>query len=225
MVESQPLKKHGEEQPAPIAKKHYPWLSDIFGLLLFIAVVIIGATIINSVVFRSFSVVGPSMENTLYTNERIIVNRLPVTWSAIMGEEYIPLRGEIVVFKNPQHKIGNADEYVVKRVIALPGERVTVDDCKVTVYSNFTPDGFNPYDDFDVSDRSVCVSGNDIDYTVKQHEIFVIGDHRNGSYSHDSRNGIGNNGSSDTSPSGVPLDAVVGPVSARIMPIDTFRFF
>lgn len=219
------LKKHGEETPLPAAKKRYPWHRDVIGLLLFIVVVIAGATAINALVFRSFSVVGPSMEDTLFTNERIVVNRLPVTWSAILGREFMPLRGEIIVFRNPQFKTGKSDEYIVKRVIALPGERVTVNDCGVTVYNVQNPKGFNPYDGFDIIDPDTCVTGTDIDYIVPKHRIFVIGDHRNGSYSHDSRNGIGNSSASDSSPAGIPLEDVVGPVSARIMPVDKFRFF
>lgn len=223
-MDSAPLKKHQEDTPTPTAKKRYPWLRDIIGLVLFIAVVIAGATVINAVVFRSFSVIGPSMEDTLYTNERIIVNRLPVTWSAIQGHDYLPERGEIIVFKNPQFK-GGTDEYIVKRVIGLPGERVTVDGCKAKVFNTSNPDGFDPYQNFDVSNPNECVSGRNVDYTVKDYELFVIGDHRNGNYSHDSRNGLGNDSSSNNDPSGISLDHLVGPVSARIMPIDKFRFF
>ncbi|GHU07846.1 hypothetical protein FACS189431_3070 [Alphaproteobacteria bacterium] len=225
MDENQALKKHPEEAPTPTARSRYPWLLDILGLFLFIAAVIIGASIINAVVFRSFSVIGPSMEDTLYTGERIIVNRLPVSWAAITGQEYVPLRGEIVVFRNPQFTPGSADEYIVKRVIGLPGERVTVNDCRVAVYNSQQSNGFDPYQDFDVSNPNDCVTGNNIDYTVPSHEIFVIGDHRNGNYSHDSRNGIGNGDAGNSKPAAIPLDDVVGPTSARIMPVNKFRLF
>ncbi|MDR2524487.1 MAG: signal peptidase I [Candidatus Nomurabacteria bacterium] len=223
MDQNLPLKKHPEQIPQPAAPARYPWLRDVIGLLVFIAAVIVGATIINAIVFRSFSVIGPSMEDTLYTNERIIVNRLPVTWAALSGHGYSPSRGEIIVFKNPQFSPGNADEYIVKRVVGLPGERVTVNDCRATVYNHEHPNGFNPYDGFDVSDRNDCITGKKIDFTVPTGELFVIGDHRNGSYSHDSRNGLGDpNGSN---PSGIPISDVVGPVGARIWPLQTFRFF
>ena len=54
---------------------------------------------INNFVFRSFSVLGPSMEKTLYTNDRLIVDRLPVTWAHLQNKNYIPQRGDIIVFK------------------------------------------------------------------------------------------------------------------------------
>ena len=225
MDQMQPLQKHPEERPQPQARAQYPWLKDIIGIFLFLVAIFLGAAIINAAVFRSFSVVGPSMEDTLYTGERIIVNRLPVTWSALLGQEYTPERGEIIVFKNPQYYPGNAEEYIVKRVIAFPGETVNVADCKILVYNDENPNGFDPYKNFDVSNQNDCVSGKVDNYTVPNHEIFVIGDHRNGNYSHDSRDGIGNGSSSDRSPAAIPLSDVIGPVSMRLTPFDKLRFF
>jgi signal peptidase I len=225
MYQNQPLEKHLETEPTPTARKPYPWLKDLIGLVVFVAVVIIGAAVINALVFRSFSVIGPSMEDTLYTGERIIVNRLPVTGSIIFGQEYTPKRGQIIVFKNPQYKVGSEEEYIVKRVIALPGETIDIRDCKVKLYTHERPDGYDPYQGFDVSNPNDCVSGSVENYLVPRHEIFVIGDHRNGRYSHDSRDGIGNGNSSDTSPAAIPLSDVVGPVAILLSPFDKFKIF
>lgn len=225
MDQDQPLQKHSEEQPRPHAKARYPWLKDIIGLLLFIVAIFLGATVINAAVFRSFSVIGPSMEDTLYTGERIIINRLPVSWSAILGQEYTPLRGEIIVFKNPQFSPGDAEEYIVKRAIAFPGETVNIANCEIKITNQESPGGFDPYQDFDVSNKNDCVSGQIKDYVVPAHEVFVIGDHRNGSFSHDSRDGIGNGSSSNRSPAAIPLSDVIGPVALRLTPFDKFKFF
>lgn len=225
MSPNEPLQKHPEEQPRPQARTRYPWLKDIIGLFLFIIAIFLGAAIINAAVFRSFSVIGPSMEDTLYTGERIIVNRLPVTWSALLGQEYTPERGEIVVFKNPQYSPGDAEEYIVKRVIAFPGETVNIENCEIKVINQENPNGFDPYKNFDVSNQNDCVSGRVNNYTVPAHEIFVIGDHRNGNFSHDSRDGIGNGQSTNRNPAAIPLSDVVGPVSLRLTPFDKLRFF
>jgi len=73
--------------------KRHPMIKDAFSITIFIACVLIGTLLINTFVFRSFSVVGPSMEKTLYTGDRLIVNRLPVTWSQIQNKSYVPDRG------------------------------------------------------------------------------------------------------------------------------------
>lgn len=182
-------------------------LKDIAGIFVFIAGIIIGAWLINSLLFRSFSVSGPSMETTLYTNDRLIVNRLPVTWAALQGKDYTPARGHVIVFRNPLYQSMKIDEYIVKRVIAFGGERVVLSGGAVTVYNHDHPDGFDPYATIDIP--KVYITG-EVDKIVPSGEIFVIGDHRNGNYSLDSRNGLGT----------VPLSDIVGPVAMRIYPFN-----
>lgn len=180
-------------------------LKDVFNIIFFVVAVIIGAWLINLLLFRSFDVSGPSMETTLYTSDRLIVNRLPVTFSAIQNKDFMPTRGHVIVFKNPFFTPGGKDEYIVKRVIGLPGERVVVSDGKVSVYNGDHPEGFNPYDTINIT--KTFVSGN-VDRTVPEGEIFVIGDNRSANYSLDSRNGL----------STIPLNDIIGPVVVRIFP-------
>ena len=108
--------------------QRHPFLKDVLNIGIFIICVLIGTLLINTFVFRSFSVVGPSMEKTLYTNDRLIVSRLPVTLSQLQNKTYIPNRGQVIVFKNPHYSTGLGDEYIVKRVIAFSGERVVLQD-------------------------------------------------------------------------------------------------
>ena len=194
----------------------HPFVRDILSLIAFIICVVIGTLLINSFVFRSYNVVGPSMEPTLYTGDRLIVNRLPVTWSSIQGETYVPERGQVIVFKNPRFNLGNEDEYIVKRVIGLPGERVTIQDGHYIVYNDANPQGFDP-DKMNNGEPGSPTSG-EADEIVPDGEIFVSGDHRQGNFSFDSRNGAEGMGT-------IPLYDVVGPVSIRIFPFDDIRTF
>ena len=194
----------------------HPFVKDVLSLIAFIICVVIGTLLINSFVFRSYNVVGPSMEPTLYTGDRLIVNRLPVTWSSIKGETYVPERGQVIVFKNPRFNLGNEDEYIVKRVIGLPGERVTIQDGHYVVYNDASPQGFNP--DKLISDTPGSPTSGEADEIVPDGEIFVSGDHRQGNFSFDSRNGAEGMGT-------IPLYDVVGPVSIRIFPFDEIRTF
>ena len=190
-----------------------PIVKDVIGIIVFVICVVIGTLFINSFIFRSFNVVGPSMEETLYTGDRVIVNRLPVTWSQIKNEQYVPERGQVIVFKNPRYTAGMGDEYIVKRVIAFAGERVVLEDGKYTVYNDEHPDGFNPDDDNNGEPGSVTTGETDV--VVPEDELFVSGDHRIVNYSFDSRNGLGT----------IPLYDVVGPVGLRIFPFTGIRTF
>ena len=196
----------------PKVHKSKSWQSDLLGVFVFVAIVAIGVFVINLAVFRSYSVTGPSMEPTFYTNDRIIVNRLPVTWAMLQGKQYVPERGQIIVFNNPIYKETGQDKYIVKRVIAFPKERVVIKDCDIKVYNSDRPDGFNPYDDFNV--KPVCVTGS-VDQTVGDNSLFVIGDNRDGQHSLDSRSGLGL----------IPYDKIIGPVGMQIYPFNKIRFY
>lgn len=193
-------------------QKH-PFLKDLTSLVLFIVAVVLGTLFINTYIFRSFNVEGPSMEKTLYTGDRLIVNRLPVTMSELKNQQYTPDRGQVIVFKNPQYTVGSPDEYIVKRVIAFAGERVKLENGKYTVYNVEHPAGFDP-DSLNHGEPGSPTNGS-FDGTVPDASLFVSGDHRQGNYSYDSRNGLGY----------IPLYDVVGPVSFRIFPFTAIRAF
>lgn len=197
--------------------RRHPALKDVLGILIFIVCILIGTLLINAFIFRSFSVVGPSMENTLYTGDRLIVNRLPVTWALLQNKQYVPERGQIIVFRNPKYDMTKKDEYIVKRVIAFPGERVTVTDGELTVYDDKHPEGFNP-DDAEADDKTShpgSPTSGEVDMVVPSRTLFVSGDHRTGDYSYDSRNGLGT----------IPYYDIVGPVGMRIYPVNKIRTF
>ena len=190
-------------------------LKDALGIITFVVLVIIGTLFINTFIFRSFTVEGRSMENTLHHGDRLIVNRVPVTASQIQNKDYVPSRGQVIIFKNPKFdEITGRDEYIVKRVIAFGGERVSLRDGHFTVYNAANPTGFNP-DDENNNEPGKPTSGEDNDWDVPEGTIFVSGDHRQGSFSYDSRNGLGF----------IPLYDIIGPVGLRIFPFNKIRTF
>lgn len=189
-------------------------IKDALGIIVFVICVLIGTLFINAFIFRSFNVEGPSMESTLFTGDRLIVSRLPVTLSQLQNKSYVPDRGQVIVFKNPQYVPGLGEEYIVKRVIAFPGERVVLKNGKYTVYNDQNPSGFNPDDESGENLAAKYTSG-ETDQVVTDDTLFVSGDHREGSYSKDSRNGLGL----------IPYYDIIGPVSIRIFPFDKIRTF
>ena len=217
-----------DEKPISARAKFFqrhPLLKDALSLVIFAACVVVGTLVLNAFVFRSYNVVGQSMENTLLDGDRILVNRMTVTWSHFLGQEYVPERGQIIVFANgsasgpltcePPSDV--KDQYIIKRVIAFPGERVTVKDGVLTVYNDENPDGFHPDDDTRKSDTDGPKSNTsgDVDTIVPDGELFVSGDNREGSHSYDSRSGLGT----------IPFCRVVGPAMIRIFPFNAIRGF
>ena len=203
-----------EPMDATFMDRH-PRLSDGLSLVIFVIGVTIGTVLLNAFVFQTFNVEGASMESTMYTGDRLIVNRLPVTMSKLQNKNYTPKRGQIIVFKNPNYNASlGKDEYIVKRVIAFAGERVTVKNGTTTVYNKENPNGFNPDSTVNKNEPGQPTSGN-VDTVVPKGTIFVMGDHRQGNYSCDSRNCMGS----------IPLYDIVGPVGLRIFPFTKIRGF
>lgn len=216
-------------------QKH-PLFKDLLSLALFIAAIVLGTIFLNTYIYRSYNVVGSSMENTLHEDDRVIVNRAAVSWAHFTGSEYVPERGQIIVFlnedtakvaeyksagvKNPMtcNTPSNVnDQYIIKRVIAYPGERVTVKDGVMKIYNDEYPDGFVYDKEWRVSetDGPKERTSGEVDMTVPEGELFVSGDNREGSNSWDSRNGLGT----------IPYCRIIGPVMMRLFPLDKIRTF
>lgn len=213
------------EQTKPSFLKKHPLLRDLLSLLIFVAVVICGTILLNTYVYRSYNVIGRSMENTLHNDDRVIVNRLAVSWSHFLGKEYVPKRGQVIIFANGDASdpltcdvpAGQRDQYIIKRVIAFPGERVTVKDGVLTVYNDEHPEGFHPDEETRVDENNGPKehTSGDVDMIVPKGELFVAGDNREGTYSFDSRSGLGT----------VPYCRIIGPAVLRIYPFDKIRTF
>lgn len=205
--------------------RRHPILKDIFGLVLFIIFVVIGTFLLTTYVMRSYTVVGASMENTLHGKDRLIVNRAAVSIAHFLGKPYIPERGQIIVFSNGEANgpltcnVNSSirDQYIIKRVIAFPGERVTVKDGTLTVYNQAHPEGFHPDDQTRKSDTDgpKKYTSGEVDLIVPDQEIFVIGDNREGTHSFDSRYGLGT----------IPYCRIIGPVLLRFYPFNQIHLF
>jgi signal peptidase I len=123
---------------------------------LVLAVVV--ALLLNNFVITVVTVEGASMEPTVYTEDRVLMQRVSRWFS-------LPSRGDIVVCHIPQLD----EKDVIKRVIGLPGE--TVEMRKGIVYIDGQPLE-EPYLTGNVDNR-------DLDpVTVQEGYIYVLGDNR-----------------------------------------------
>jgi signal peptidase I len=80
------------------------------------------AFLIRTFLFEVYRVEGASMETTLHTNDRVLVNKWLYLWR-------LPERGEVVVFQYPLDRSRN----FIKRVVAVSGDTIEIRQGKVYV--------------------------------------------------------------------------------------------
>jgi signal peptidase I len=114
---------------------------------------------------------GTSMVPTFQSGNILLDWRLPQTLAKLTGGQYIPSRSNIVIVDAP-----NLDKVIVKRVIALPDERINVSNGKVSVYNNTNPQGFDP-DSAPYGKQLLSTSGA-FSGSTGAGQIFVMGDNR-----------------------------------------------
>jgi signal peptidase I len=180
------------------------------GILLTAPLIAVFLTIF---VFQSYQVDGSSMETTLSNNDRLIVWKLPKTWSKITGHDYVPKRGDVIVFVEPTLGQFGQDpsKQLIKRVVGLPGEKVTVRDGKLIVYNDEYPGGFEP--DRTLPYGSVIkTTSMDNTWVIGPHQLFVAGDNR---------------GNSLDSRSFGPISTrnIVGKLVIRVLPLNDIKRF
>jgi len=200
------------DQTDPAGPRHSGWreLASTVGILLTALAV---ALFIIAFVFRSYQVDGPSMENTLQNADKLIIWKVPRTWARITHHNYIPQRGDVIVFaQTGLSEFGQEDsKQLIKRVIGLPGERVVVSNGEITVYNDAHRGGFSPDKTLPYGKHLPVTSGN-VDLTLGKHQLFVSGDNRPDSL--DSR-AFG------------PINAnqIVGKLVLRVFPVSQAKAF
>jgi signal peptidase I len=136
-------------------KKETWWDALRFGIIL-LAVIIP----FRMFIAQPFIVHGASMDDTFHQSDYLIVDQL----SYLLRD---PVRGEVIVFKNPQ----NESQYFIKRIIGLPGEKVTVHNGEVSITTGSTTINLaQPYIGSESPRDAYEQLGDD--------EYFVMGDNR-----------------------------------------------
>ncbi len=136
---------------------------------------------------------GSSMFPTFKDKEYLLTDK-------ITFKRRLPKYGDVVVFKSPQ----NVDFDFIKRVIATPGQMVSVKGQRVYVDSKMLDETYLPRE-YTTSPGSYLLEGES--YTVQVGEVMVFGDNRD--HSSDSR---------EWGP--VPDKNIVGRVFFRYWPVN-----
>ncbi len=145
-------------------------LKDIFEMIIGTLVAVFLAFAIIFFAGMRTSVIGDSMEPSLYNGQEILINRFLYMLSS-------PKRGDVVVFL-PN---GNQNtHYYVKRIVGLPGETVQIKEGRVYI------DGVLLGEE-DLYDTMIDAGIAENEIELDTDEYFVLGDNRNSS--EDSRSG------------------------------------
>jgi signal peptidase I len=189
-------------------------------VLIFLAAIIISIGI-KAFLIRSFYIPSGSMQNTLQINDRIIVNELV--------PHLVPVQhGDVVVFKDPGGWLvgqpttvqpggivgavdwvlsivglsaPDSNDHLIKRVIGLPGDKVSCCNAFGQMSVNGIPLNETPY--VNLTPGVTKVSGTDFSVTVPKNSLWVMGDNR-----YDSRDSRFN--TQGPTKGFVPLSDVVG---------------
>lgn len=152
-----------------LLRKIYSILLDLVETFVIAAGIFV---VIYAFLFRPFQVNGESMIPNFQHGEYVLTNLITLRISPLK-------RGDVIVFKAPP----NVEKDYIKRVIGLPGERVSMKDGKV--YVNGKPLDESSYLSFDnrTSGRQFIREGQEI--AIPADNFFVLGDNRD--FSSDSR--------------------------------------
>lgn len=159
---------------------HVVW--EIAKTLIIAAVVVI---FINTFIFQAYYVDGSSMNPDFINGDYLLVDKTKTSLKNItsfFGDKSSAqyTRGDILVFRPPE----NMQIFYIKRVIGLPGERVTLKDGVLKIYNEKYPEGFIPDESY--IDQDTKMEG-EVDTVVLPGNLFVMGDNRKPGGSYDSR--------------------------------------
>ncbi|MEC0240741.1 signal peptidase I [Paenibacillus dokdonensis] len=156
-------KPAAQPKPRSLSSEVWDWAKTIV-----IAFVIM--MLLNLFVFNLSMVKGQSMQPTLYEKERLFIDKIVYDFKS-------PSRGEIVVLRDPSDG-PDKKEFLVKRVIGIPGDMVEVKDHKLYVNGQMQVE---PYTEVEIQDPDFGPLKLDKDH------YFVMGDNRHAGASKDSR--------------------------------------
>lgn len=155
------------ESPAVALTSGQRVRKEVFSWLRVFVFAIAAAFFINNVVIVNAHVPSGSMRNTIVDPARLVAFRLSYLFSE-------PQRLDVIVFRFPE----NPDELHVKRIIALPGERIDIVYGQVYINQSQTP-----LDEWYLMETPIGFGIQT--FYVPDDSFFVMGDNRNDS--HDSR--------------------------------------
>lgn len=162
---------NSEPQQSVSKNGHGLQLVREWATVLIVALVI--AITVRSLILQQFYISGPSMEATMFQDNRVLVNKLSYRLHDIN-------RGDVVVFDRVtvDNEVVQHDD-LIKRVIGLSGETISIRDCQVFIDGKLLAE---PYlSDYDLAQSSLddrCRVPVMEATLIPENHLFVMGDNR-----------------------------------------------
>jgi len=145
-------------------KKRGPWGIGL-EIVVIVAAAFAIALLVQAFLIKPFTIHQVSMRPTLEDGDRVLINRLSYHFRD-------PEPGDVVIFHSPRVE----GEDLVKRVVAVAGDRVTVKDGKLWVNGVAQDEPYLLEQDF----AGVYPQAGE-EEVVSEGKVFVLGDNRNNS--------------------------------------------
>ena len=138
-----------------------------------VGVALIIAFLVRGFALQQFYISGPSMESTMFQDNRVLVNKISYRLHDIH-------RGDVVVFDRvTTDGVAVQHDDLIKRVIGLAGDKISISKCVVSVNGKAIDE---PYlNDYDLAQTNLddrCRIPEMAVTTVDSGHLFVMGDNR-----------------------------------------------
>ena len=138
-----------------------------------VGVALVIAFLVRGFALQQFYISGPSMESTMFQDNRVLVNKLSYRLHDIH-------RGDVVVFDRvTTDGVAVQHDDLIKRVIGLAGDTISISNCVVSVNGKAINE---PYlNDYDLAQSNLderCRVPELPVTTVESGHLFVMGDNR-----------------------------------------------
>jgi signal peptidase I len=186
--------EHPEDDPPGAAappKKKDGGVRNVLEWVLIIGGAFLVAFVVKTFLIQAFFIPSGSMLPTLHEDDRVLVNKLSYDLHDVN-------RGDLVVFERPEGETAGQIKDLIKRVVALPGERIEQRDGDVYIDGQLLEE---PYLDDGTETTNLEPQ------TVPEDHVFVMGDNRDDSM--DSRVF-----------SAIDEDLIVGRAFVRVWPLN-----
>lgn len=175
----------------------------------FLKVILIALAIILPIryfVFQPFIVSGSSMEPNFSNGQYLIIDEISYRFNT-------PHRGDVVVIRYPKDR----KQFFIKRIICLPGDKVLIDNGRVTIVNDENPEGVTLDESYLPSQgltfpHNTAIVGGKKSIVLKSDEYLVMGDNR-----------LASSDSRDWGP--LERKDIVGKAFIRVLPLSEFSKF